>query len=199
MRVSAEAKEATRQEILNAAQGLFTSQGFEATTTRDISRRAGIAAGTLFNYFPTKEAIVGCLAYEALQRAQDQFEREHKDQEDAASLEEAMFGYAAIGLRKLKPLRRYLASALDAVFSPAVTGASSDYREAIRSMHLETVGGLVAKYGLADALSAHTLQLYWTLYVGVLAHWTSDRSPKQEDTLALLDESIDMFVIWLTQ
>jgi hypothetical protein len=40
--------------------------------------------------------------------------------------------------------------------------------------------------------------LYWTLYTGVLAYWSSDASPRQEDTLALLDQSLAMFVGWLT-
>ena len=33
---------------------------------------------------------------------------------------------------------------------------------------------------------------------GVLAFWSKDASPKQEDTLALLDQSLAMFVGWLT-
>ena len=41
------------------------------------------------------------------------------------------------------------------------------------------------------------LQLYWTLYTGVLMFWAQDRSRKQEDTLALLDESMAMFAGWL--
>jgi hypothetical protein len=41
------------------------------------------------------------------------------------------------------------------------------------------------------------VQLYWTLYVGVLSFWSADKSPKQEDSLALLDQSLDMFVGWL--
>ena len=43
------------------------------------------------------------------------------------------------------------------------------------------------------------LQLYWTLYTGVLAFWAKDTSPKQEDTLALLDESMTMFTDWLAK
>jgi hypothetical protein len=57
----------------------------------------------------------------------------------------------------------------------------------------------VAEHGLGGVLTAHALQLYWTLYTGVVAFWARDRSPKQEDTLALLDESIEMFVLWLTR
>jgi hypothetical protein len=38
------------------------------------------------------------------------------------------------------------------------------------------------------------MQLYWTLYLGVLAYWATDVSPKQEDTMALLDQSLKLFV-----
>jgi AcrR family transcriptional regulator len=196
MRVTAETKQATRQEILTAARRLFASQGYEATTTRDISRTAGIAAGTLFNYFPTKEAIVGCLVDEALAKADEEFWVATSIA--TASLEETLFAYAAIGLRKLRPLRKFLAPTLDCVFSPAVSAGGSGFADDIRTRHLETVGRLLTRHGLADGLSAHALQLYWTLYTGVVAFWTRDDSPKQEDTLALLDESIEMFVTWLT-
>ena len=35
------------------------------------------------------------------------------------------------------------------------------------------------------------------LYVGVLTFWGRDKSPKQEDTLAMLDQAINMFAAWL--
>ena len=36
-------------------------------------------------------------------------------------------------------------------------------------------------------------QLYFTLYLGVVAQWSRDPSPHQEDTLALLDQSLILF------
>ncbi|HZU35991.1 MAG TPA: helix-turn-helix domain-containing protein [Gemmataceae bacterium] len=62
MRVTAVTKAATRQRILEAARQLFAAKGFEASTTRDIADAAGIASGTLFNYFTTKEALLASLA-----------------------------------------------------------------------------------------------------------------------------------------
>src|SRR4051812_41682411 len=50
-------KERTREKILQAALGLFSKQGFEKTTTKQVSTKAGIAEGTLFNYFQTKEDL----------------------------------------------------------------------------------------------------------------------------------------------
>jgi AcrR family transcriptional regulator len=48
----------TRTRILSAALRLFASQGFDATTTRDLAQQAGVAEGTLFRHFPNKKAIL---------------------------------------------------------------------------------------------------------------------------------------------
>ena len=74
--------------------------------------------------------------------------------------------------------------------------APDDEAVALRTSHLETVARLSKQHGPGD-LPAVALQLYWTLYIGVLMFWAQDRSPKQEDTLALLDESLAMFTGWL--
>lgn len=44
--------------IRKAALRLFRERGFEATTTREVARRAGIAAGTLFLYVQRKDQLV---------------------------------------------------------------------------------------------------------------------------------------------
>jgi AcrR family transcriptional regulator len=46
-----------RETIEDAARELFIKQGFHATSMRDISRRAEVSLGNLYNYYPTKEAI----------------------------------------------------------------------------------------------------------------------------------------------
>jgi AcrR family transcriptional regulator len=48
----------TRTRILQAAQRLFASQGYDGTTTRDLAQAAGVAEGTLFRHFPNKKAIL---------------------------------------------------------------------------------------------------------------------------------------------
>ena len=51
-------KEQTVRRIEKAAWTLFTTRGYEATSTRDIADAADIAAGTLFNYFPEKRSLL---------------------------------------------------------------------------------------------------------------------------------------------
>ena len=198
MRVTDQTKLATRKRILEAAQRHFAAEGFEAATTRDIARAAEIATGTLFNYFPTKESIAMCLVSEAHAQAEETFQATLSgDASDPLSLEEELFAHVAAVLRKLKPYRKYLTSVLDTSLSP-LSSDQGNGTPALRASHLETVSQMALRHGLHDALSAVALHLYWTLYVGVLAFWSKDTSPRQEDTLALLDQSLAMFVGWLT-
>jgi AcrR family transcriptional regulator len=53
-----EAPPDNRSKILEAAQHLFAQQGFGNTPTSLIAKKAGIAEGTIFRYFPTKKDIL---------------------------------------------------------------------------------------------------------------------------------------------
>ncbi len=44
--------------IVNAAINAFSEKGFEATRTKEIAERAGVAEGTIFRYFPNKNSIL---------------------------------------------------------------------------------------------------------------------------------------------
>src|SRR5579864_1147073 len=115
MRVTAEAKTATRQRILEAATSLFARDGWQDATTRAIALEAGIATGTLFNYFPSKEAIAAELIAEALERAGKAF-RAGRREED--SLEADFFLLIWSGLRSLRDYRNFLGPAADTIFIP---------------------------------------------------------------------------------
>lgn len=51
-------KSRTRKALRDAALHLFAAQGYDATSTEEISERAGVSARTFFRYFPTKEAVL---------------------------------------------------------------------------------------------------------------------------------------------
>ena len=57
MRVVKEAEE-RREEILDAAEKLFAAKGFDNTSTGDILDAVGIARGTLYYHFKSKEEIL---------------------------------------------------------------------------------------------------------------------------------------------
>lgn len=61
-----------RQEILEAAQRLFQSKGFEETSMQDVMQDLGIAKGTIYHYFKSKdvllEAVVEAIVDEDIQQ-----------------------------------------------------------------------------------------------------------------------------------
>ena len=57
-------KETRAAELLEAALDVFAEKGFAAARMEDIAARAGVAKGTVYLYFPSKEAV-----FEALVRS----------------------------------------------------------------------------------------------------------------------------------
>ncbi|HEY8574046.1 TetR/AcrR family transcriptional regulator [Phenylobacterium sp.] len=57
-----------RQAILVAAREVFGELGYETATVRDIIRRTGLAAGTFYNYYRSKEEVFAALADDGARR-----------------------------------------------------------------------------------------------------------------------------------
>jgi AcrR family transcriptional regulator len=51
-------KEARPLELLDAALDVFAEKGFAAARTDDVAARAGVSKGTLYLYYPSKEALL---------------------------------------------------------------------------------------------------------------------------------------------
>lgn len=58
MTVRAAQRAETRCKILEAARACFAVGSFDSVSTREIAKKAGVAEGTIFNHFPTKEELV---------------------------------------------------------------------------------------------------------------------------------------------
>jgi AcrR family transcriptional regulator len=60
-----------RSEILQSALGLFREEGFDKVTVESIAKKAGIAKGSFYNYFKSKEdvyeAVVSSVASQTLE------------------------------------------------------------------------------------------------------------------------------------
>lgn len=66
--------DATRERVFEAAVRLFARQGYAATSVEQITREAGVAKGTFFVHFATKDAVVTQLVRDqvrAARRARD--------------------------------------------------------------------------------------------------------------------------------
>ncbi|WP_433688650.1 TetR/AcrR family transcriptional regulator [Micromonospora carbonacea] len=60
--------ELTRQRILTAAAHVFAEHGYAAGTTNRIAERARVSIGSLYQYFPNKDAILAALLVQHIDR-----------------------------------------------------------------------------------------------------------------------------------
>lgn len=154
-----------RRRVFDAAIALFREKGFEATTVEEIARRALVAKGTVFNFFPTKPAIL--LAY------YEQIDARFADAMAAlapgdpkASLVK-FYGEAEAMLRKEGPL-------IDAVLresarDPDIGNADSDSGEKDRETMIAFFRDCKAQgtlgEGIEPAVAAHIVTDLWTATV----------------------------------
>tara|TARA_R110000868_G_scaffold44409_5_gene148390 strand:- start:1027 stop:1671 length:645 start_codon:yes stop_codon:yes gene_type:complete len=81
--------EARPEQILEAALTVFGEQGFAAARVEEIARRAGLSKGTLYLYFPSKEAMLNALIEQsagALARSVEQHVARSAAQDPEAAL-----------------------------------------------------------------------------------------------------------------
>ena len=71
-----------RNAILDAATHVFAERGLTAAPTSEISKQAGVAEGTLFTYFKTKEDLINALYREIkLELADPMMSDFHREEE----------------------------------------------------------------------------------------------------------------------
>ena len=61
------------RHILDVAEQLFLETGYESTTTRAIAARAKVSVGSLYQFFPDKEAILKALAIRYMEAQYQRF------------------------------------------------------------------------------------------------------------------------------
>ena len=102
-------KETSKSRIVAAALMLFRVKGFDATTTKAIARKARVAEGTVFNYFPTKEDIALHFLEQEVEHAMASVRGNARLR--TAPLEEKLFALVQTQLEFLAPHERFIGAA----------------------------------------------------------------------------------------
>jgi AcrR family transcriptional regulator len=188
-----------QQRIVTAALGLFQTRGFEATTTREIARKARIAEGTVFNYFKTKEDIALYFFEREVDHAMAVVRGNARLRK--APLDEKLFALVQSQFEYLAPYERFIGAALIEALKPASKlGPFSHRQQELRHRYLGFVQELVDESIPPKRLNALTWlapHAFWIYYLGALLYWLHDASPGKQNTLAFLDQSLKIGVSML--
>jgi AcrR family transcriptional regulator len=187
-------KEETKQRILKAALELFKENGLEGTTTKEISKKAGIAEGTLFNYFKTKEDLALYFFQNETESLIKWFRGEARLQK--APLPEKLFAIIHRQLEYIEPYEDFIGAVFYRSLQPtsSLSPLSFDSQE-LRLKYLRFIREILTEAEergeiphLGD-LGAYAVGLF---YIGMVTHWLHDRSRGKQRTLALLDRALTL-------
>src|SRR5712692_9641427 len=197
----AQNKEAIRKRIVTAALSLFQTKGFDATTTKAIARKAGIAEGTVFNYFKSKEDIALHFFEQEVDQAIAAVRENPRLRK--APLEEKLFTLVHSQLEFLAPYESFIGAAFIHALKPASPlGPFSHRAQELRHRYVGFVQELfeesLPKHGHSP-LSWEPPEAFWIYYLGALLYWLHDSSPGKQNTLAFLDRSLSIGVSVLKQ
>jgi AcrR family transcriptional regulator len=187
-----ENKEKTKQAILTAALDLFSRKGFQVTTTKEISKKAGIAEGTLFNYFRTKEDLALYFLEQEVLGLIQWFHAEECLRR--ASLAEKLFAIIHHHLERIAPYEDFIG----AVYLRALQPSSklcplSLERQELNLRYLKFIRGVFEEAeskGEIPHLGDFGCYGFALFHLAMMTHWLHDRSAGKQETLALLDRCL---------
>jgi AcrR family transcriptional regulator len=190
----ADNKERTRRAILRAALDLFALKGFHQTTTKAISRKAGIAEGTLFNYFETKEDLALYFFEQELAGVIAWFQQDRRIRR--APLPEKLFAIIHHLLERLGPYEDFIGAVYLRALQPASKLSPLSLQAQEHNLrYLRFIRDVLAQAAndrevpQVGDLGAYAFALF---HLAVITYWLQDRSVGKEQTLALLDRCLKL-------
>ena len=157
--------ELTRQRLIRTALELFTTTGYHDTTTAQIAKKAGIAEGTIYRHFASKQQLVNEL-YRAAQRWATKIAQEAGHESDETSAK-AQLNAVAHGLmdgaaRDPAIVRLGLLDPLGAVLDDESRRTEREFRSAIERV--------IAEGKAQGAVRAGAVEIWSGVWLAAISH-----------------------------
>ncbi|MEW6271382.1 MAG: helix-turn-helix domain-containing protein [Thermodesulfobacteriota bacterium] len=191
-------RERSRQDklarILAAGRELFSRDGFDATTTRDIARRAGIGTGTLFLYFPEKRDLLLLLFKQDIEpvhrAAVAALEPDLSLLDALLRVFRRLFDYYARDLRLSRVFLAELAL-LDPARRVDLDAFTLEFLRALADLVARAQSRGEARRDVGTLRAAHAL---FSLYYATLLDWVGGRLPSADAAEAQLRASLALLL-----
>jgi len=170
----------TREAVLSSARSVFEHQGYGATRMGDIASAAGVAHGTVYTYFDTKESVLAAVVQQVIE---DLLHALHAS--SAADPLERISDANHRYLTAYSEHARLLQVVEEASFAER---QFEEILEQLRATHVQRVAAAIAKLQREDAASADldpqaTAAALCAMVEGFARHWPN---PDANNTLTTL-------------
>jgi AcrR family transcriptional regulator len=178
-------REARAQRILDAASSLILRWGFQKTTLDDVSRQAGVAKGTMYLHWKTREELFRALIRrEKLELAEEIKQRIQDD--PAGSTLRGILKHSALALMKRPLMKAVLLSDME-VLGKLAHGEQSSAAHAEKLMGFKIYLEFLREYGLVRTDLSLRAQVYMfsAIFMGFFLV-----APLMPDEFTLSDEEL---------
>lgn len=159
------AAELTRQRLVRTALELFTTRGYHDTTTAQIAKKAGIAEGTIYRHFASKQQLVNEL-YRAAQRWALKVVQDTRTQPDAqnarAQLTAVAQGLIEGAVRDPAVVKIGLLDALDSALDDESRKTAREFRVAVERV--------IAEGKAQGSVRAGAVDVWAGVWLAVVSH-----------------------------
>ena len=184
--------ERTRRKVYETAMALFREQGFDQTTMRDISREAGMALGTAYYHFPSKEAIIASY-YEAIQYRHHAYVIEHLP--GLTNLQDRLKMIFHSKIELLQNDRKLLGTIFrytgDPLHPLSLLGEGT---RDLQQQTLDTIGLALKGERFPREVAELLPMALWSLHMGTLLYLLYDTSDGQTRTFVLINQSLALTI-----
>lgn len=166
-------KAQTRLDILDAARACFNARDIAEVSMDEIAEVAGVARGTVFNYFPSKGDLVSALVAENAVIFGRLIARSNARRAPLFDRLSAIFVTSAKGMLQAADLSRRLLTPVDRKWQATLN--SPDISEVILDALEQTfLTASDAQHMRADVPVRHLGELTLSIYTGIVAQWRMD-------------------------
>ncbi len=179
--------EETGRRILDSALELFRLEGFDTATMRDVARKAGVATGAAYYYYPSKDAIVMAFYRRACEEMQPRIEAALQPR---ANLETRLRELIRVKLAYFAPDRGILRALLRNGADPKhPLSPFSPQTSEIREIDIAWFRRILIDCGMKIPrdIEPRLPGVLWFFQMGIIFFWVIDESADQTRTARLLE------------
>lgn len=183
--------EQTKALILNAALEIFHERGYEETTMRAISKRAGVSLGNAYYYFGSKEHLIQAFYH----RTHEQHLVALAAQPKETSLKARLLSVIKLKMITLQPYHDFAGVLFKTAANPqSPLNPFGDDSDPVRQESIDVFKDLVesSNVRIPKDLKEELPYLLWLYHMGIVLFWIHDASPKQRRTYRLIDTTVDL-------
>jgi AcrR family transcriptional regulator len=164
---------ARRQRVIDTAMKLAAEGGYDAVQMRDVAREAGVALGTIYRYFASKDHLLAACQVEFARTVQQRLEQRPPRGRTAADRVVDVLRRATRAMERQPQLTAAMVTAISSP-DPAVTGCQREVTAVMAAVVLEPMGDLPAdlKAGVVRALS----HVWFSSLLGWVNGWTGSEA-----------------------